>query len=228
MKTIGIITARGGSKGIKGKNLREVAGLPLIHWTVKAALAAETLDRVVLSSDDEEIIGSAESAGCEAPFRRPAELAGDEVPTIDVIMHALDEIPGFDAAVVLQPTSPLREASDIDACVRRVAGEGRPACCTVSRVHKSPNWMFTMDAAGELDRYLKDEPMALQRQKLAELYAPNGAVYAVRTDFLRAERSFLAPGTVGVIMPERRSVDVDNEFDLEICDYMLRKREDKR
>jgi N-acylneuraminate cytidylyltransferase len=228
VKTIGIITARGGSKGIKGKNLREVAGLPLIHWTVKAALSASTLDRVVLSSDDEAIMDSARAAGCEIPFRRPAELAGDNVPTLDVILHALDEIPGFEVAVVLQPTSPMREAADIDACVKRVADEGRPACCAVSRVHKSPNWMFTMDSSGELDRYLKDEPMALQRQKLAELYAPNGAVYAVRTDFLRAERSFLAPGTVGVIMPERRSVDVDDEFDLEICDYLLRKRENKR
>lgn len=221
LKTLGVITARGGSKGIPGKNLRLVGGKPLINWTIEAALAAKGLDRVILSSDDEKIMAVASEAGCEVPFRRPSELAGDLTPTIDVILHAVGELPGYDYVVVLQPTSPLRGSEDIDACVRRCVNEGHPSCCAVSKVSKAPNWMFTMDGRGRLERYLKDEPLALRRQGLPDLYTPNGAVYVVRIDFLRAERSFLAPGTVGAPMPERRSIDVDTEFDLEICDYLL-------
>lgn len=221
-KTLGIIPARGGSKGVPRKNLRLVGGKPLIHWTVLAALAARTLDRVILSSDDDEIMDAAALSGCEVPFKRPSELSGDKTPTIDVVLHALKELPGYNIVVLLQPTSPLREPEDIDTCVRKCALDGQPSCCTVSRVTKGPNWMFFMDDNGKLDRFLKEEPMTLQRQDLPNLYAPNGAVYAVETEFFAAQRSFLSPETVGIHMPERRSVDIDTEFDLEICDLLLR------
>ena len=129
-----VIIARGGSKGLPGKNLREIAGKPLVAWSVDAARESECLDRVVLSSDDDAIIAAARRAGCEAPFRRPEHLASDTADPIDVLDHALGCMgQAFDVVVLLQATSPLRRGADIDEGLRRMTEANAPACVSVCR-----------------------------------------------------------------------------------------------
>ncbi len=222
-KVLGVITARGGSKRVPRKNLRIAGGKPLIEWTIEAALASKWLDNVILSSEDKEIIEFSKNMGCNVPFKRPAELAGDGVPTIDVILHALELLPEYDYIVVLQPTSPLRITEDIDACVLRCLNEEYYSCCSVSKINKHPNWLYKMNKDGVLSKFVDDD-LALRKQDQTELYVLNGAVYVVDVNYLKSGKSFIAPGTVGVVMPESRSFDIDTEFDLEICDHLLNKQ----
>ena len=114
-KVLAVIPARGGSKALPGKNILTINGRPLIDWSIAAARGSRFVDRVVLSSDDDAIMAAAAACGCEVPFRRPTDLATDAASTIDVVLHALDALPGYDVVMVLQPTSPLRTAGDIDA-----------------------------------------------------------------------------------------------------------------
>ncbi|WP_205451066.1 cytidylyltransferase domain-containing protein [Salinibacter ruber] len=141
---LGVILARGGSKGLPRKNIRDLAGKPLIAWTIEAGHESEYLDRLILSSDDEEIMTVAEEHGCEVPFRRPDELAQDDTPSMDALLHALNQVESHDYVVLLQPTSPLRTADDIDATIARChQNEGMP-CVTVTETDKPPQWMFTL------------------------------------------------------------------------------------
>jgi CMP-N,N'-diacetyllegionaminic acid synthase len=134
-KVLGLIPARGGSKGVARKNIREVRGKPLIAWTIEEARRSIYLDRLVLSSEDTEIMEIARSFGCEVPFRRPEELAADDTPGIDPVLHALRELPGFDYVALLQPTSPLRTAEDIDGCIERCVAKRRASVRFSHRVH---------------------------------------------------------------------------------------------
>ena len=131
---LAVITARGGSKGVPGKNLRPLAGKPLLSWTVEAALCAKCVTRTIVSTDAPEIADVAVKAGAEAPFLRPAELASDTASSADVVVHALEQCPGYDYVLLLQPTSPLRTADDIDAAFARMLAANGNACVSVSEV----------------------------------------------------------------------------------------------
>jgi N-acylneuraminate cytidylyltransferase len=229
LSVLGLITARGGSRGVPRKNLRTVAGRPLIGWTIAAARQSRVLDRVVLSSDDEEIIEVARRLGCDAPFRRPAALASDTAPSIDVVLHALTQLPGHDIVVLLQPTSPLRTAVDLDGCVQRLVASGAPSCVSVREAVDHPYWTYRLDAGGQLQPYVEPPAggAAMRRQDLPGAYAINGAVYAARVDRLLASRSFLAPGTVCVVMPADRSLDIDTSVDLQAAERLLLQRQEE-
>jgi N-acylneuraminate cytidylyltransferase len=223
LTVLGLITARGGSRGVPRKNVRMVAGRPLIGWTIEAAQQSRVLDRLVLSSDDEEIIDIARHLGCEAPFRRPAELAGDTTPSIDVVLHALAQLPGHDVVVLLQPTSPLRTAADIDACVQRLVASGAPSCVSVREAVDHPYWTYRVDTGGRLQPYARPvEGTPARRQDLPGAFAINGAIYATRVDRLLELRSLLNDATVAYAMPADRSTDIDTEDDLEIAERRLR------
>ena len=133
-KILAVITARGGSKGLPGKNIRPIAGLPLIAWTIRAAHASSLVDRTVLSTDDEKIATVARQHGCEVPFMREARLAADDTSSMDVIIDVLDRIPGFDIVLLLQPTSPLRTSADIDNANRHCDDSTAPGCESVREV----------------------------------------------------------------------------------------------
>lgn len=218
MAILGLIPARGGSKGIPRKNVRLIAGKPLIVWTIEAALAAKTIDRVVVTTEDPEIAAIARTHGAEVPFLRPAELARDETPGIDPVLHALGLLSGFNAVVLLQPTSPLRTASDIDAAVA-LAGMGGGA--NVVSVTEAPHagWSFTMGATGVLEMDGRD--IAVRRQDLPKQFTLNGAIYVSAPEGLRTDRSFLVPGTIGYPMPAERSVDIDTPLDWRIAEMLL-------
>lgn len=211
-KVLAVIPARGGSKGVPRKNIRQVGGKPLIAWTIAAAKSAVHVDRVILSSDDREIIKVAQRWGCDVPYVRDAGLAGDLTPTIDVVLDALDRCPGYDWVVLLQPTSPLRTADDIDQAIEMCLRSDAPACVSVCTVEQSPYWMFTLGQGGRL-RSLLPGGLATRRQDLSPVFALNGAVYVARADWLRHEKKFITDDTVAYLMPADRSIDIDTESD---------------
>lgn len=212
-KVLALITARGGSKGLPRKNILLAGGKPLVAWTVKAALAAESISRVVLSSDDDEIMVAALAAGCEVPFRRPAELANDQASSMDVVLHALSQLPGYDYLVLLQPTSPLRTSFDIDEAFRKMRIHHAPACVAVTKVDQSPYWMYRLTDDDRLHNVLEALPKINRRQDLPSIYALNGSIYIAKIDWLLKTKSFLSPETVAYVMPKERSLDIDDAAD---------------
>ncbi len=224
---LAIIPARGGSKGVPRKNIRLVAGKPLIAWTIEAAKKSKYLDRIILSSEDEEIIKIAQHWNCEVPFIRPAELAQDHVTGIEPILHAIETIPEkYEYIVVLQPTCPLRIAEDIDGCIEKCIVQNGTVCVTVTKPDKSPYWMYSLDSEGKLKPIMKQKKTVLLRQQLEEVYALNGAVYAANTGWFLENKKFISDETVAYLMPKNRSLDIDTEFDLEICEILLMKRKE--
>jgi CMP-N-acetylneuraminic acid synthetase len=215
MDVLGLIPARGGSKGIPRKNLALVGGKPLLVWTVEAARAATTLTRVVVSTDDDEI---AAAAGVEV-LRRPPELAADDTPMLDVIRHAVAEL-SPDVVVLLQPTSPLRRAEHVDEAVRLLLESGADTVVSVVAVPHRYRPDALMDV---VDGRVVARGTARTRHEKELLYARNGpAVLAVRSD--RLGDDLYAGDCRPYVMDERDSLDVDEPFDLELADLLLERR----
>jgi CMP-N,N'-diacetyllegionaminic acid synthase len=214
-KVLALITARGGSKGLPRKNVLTAAGKPLIAWTVDAALTASSVSHVVLSTDDDEIMNAAAAAGCKIPFRRPAELATDEASSMDVVLHALKELPGYDFVALLQPTSPLRTGTDIDAAFQLMNARNAPACVSVTEVDQSPYWMYELAEDDRLRSLLPPLQSVTRRQDLPSVCTLNGAIYIAKVEWLLKSRNFLGPETVAYKMPKSRSIDIDNALDFQ-------------
>lgn len=213
-KILGVIPARGGSKGLPGKNLRMAGGKPLLAWTLEAASGSRYLDRLILSSEDKDIIASGRSLGLEVPFVRPAELAGDEVSAVEPVIHALEQLPGYDYVVLLQPTTPLRSKNDIDGCIELCFERNADAVISVTAVKQNPFWMFQRQEDGRLSPLMDRSYLLTQRQGLPDVFYPNGAVYVAGTDYFFRYRTFSGERTYGFEMPRERSVDIDDEKDL--------------
>ncbi len=227
MRVLGVIPARGGSKGIPRKNLHPVGGRPLLAWTIDAARGARGLSRCVVSTEDDEIAGVARSFGGDVPFLRPAELATDETPGSAPILHALDEVEArdgasYDAVMCLQPTSPLRTSADIDAALALLDDEVA-AVISVAPARHHPLWMRTMDERGRL-LPLSGSSLPARRQDLPRAYVLNGAVYIARQHEFRAARTFHLEGARAYVMPEERSIDVDTPLDAQIAGMLLAAR----
>ncbi|WP_036214779.1 cytidylyltransferase domain-containing protein [Lysinibacillus sphaericus] len=218
---LAIIPARGGSKGVPRKNIRDLAGKPLIAWTIEEAKKSKYISRLILSSEDEEIIDIAKHYGCEVPFVRPRELAQDATPGIDPVLHAIQQCPDFDYVVLLQPTSPLRTVEDIDGCIELAIKQHADFCVSVTESEKSPYWMYTIKNNGHLNPLVMEDKIATRRQDLPKSYVLNGAVYIARTSALVKEKSFLNKNTKAFIMPTMRSFDIDTELDMKICEGIL-------
>jgi len=222
-KILALIPARGGSKSVPGKNLRPVGGKPLLAWTIETAKKSKFIDRLILSSDDDQIMHSAKYYGCEVPFVRPSELAGDSSPTNDVILHAIDNIKGYDLVVALQVTSPLVTEEDIDQCIKKCIDEKAKACVSACEPDKSPYWMFCMEDE-RLVPVLGEGYLNKRRQELPSVYVPNGAVFVADVKWFKINKSFYSDLTVGYIMPRERSIDLDTEFDFKLLETYLEYR----
>jgi N-acylneuraminate cytidylyltransferase len=218
-KVLAVIPARGGSKGLPGKNLRPLHGQPLLYWTLEAARKSKLLDLVVLSSEDPDIIAAARAIGLEVPFTRPAELSRDETPGIEPLLHAVRALPGYDYLVTLQPTSPLRTAADIDACVAHCVIRGATSSVSVSPARENPAWTYSLEAGDRLVPVSSET--AARRQDLPARYVLNGAVYVTSIAYLLAERKLISPDCVGHPMPRERSVDIDDAFDFVVAEALL-------
>lgn len=220
MDIVALITARGGSKRLPRKNVLPLAGKPMIAWTIEAARQSAALGRVIVSTEDEEIARVSREHGAEVPFVRPAELGLDDSDHVAVVEHALDwlaEHEGVepDHVMLLQPTSPLRTAEDIDACVSIARESGAPAVVSVTAV--SPHAMRLGDG-GTLECFGE---VGTPQQPLV---APNGAVYLNRVASLRAHRAFIPARSLGYLMPSERSLDVDTQWDFSLAEAALRGR----
>lgn len=230
MRVLGLVPARSGSKGVPGKNIRLVAGRPLLAYTADAALAARSLDRVVLSTDDPEIEAVGLACGLEVPFRRPAALATDDTASIDVVLHALEALAGdgdrYDAVCLLQPTNPLRSAALIDRCVERLVADAADTVMTVLAVpaEHHPWWVYLVAADGSLRLANGDEQPVPRRQLLPPAFHREGSVYVTRTDVLMQRRSFYGDRVVGELVDAAESVNIDTFDDLARAEVLLTER----
>lgn len=225
-KVLAVIPARGGSKGIPRKNIIDVAGKPLIAWTIEEAKKSQYLDRIILSSDDDEIIAVARAWGCEVPFKRPAQHAQDDTPGIMPVLHALAALPEYGYVVLLQPTSPLRTAADIDACLESCINASANCCVSVAEPEQSPYWMYHVSSEGLLIPLLDNKELITRRQDHPAVYALNGAVYVARSKWLLETKIFITKETLAYLMPRDNSIDIDSQIDLDIAELLLKKRQD--
>ncbi|MEK5325859.1 acylneuraminate cytidylyltransferase family protein [Aeribacillus sp. FSL M8-0254] len=224
-KILAIIPARGGSKGIPKKNIKLLKGKPLIAWTIEEAKKSCFLDKIIVSTDDEEIMKVAKKWGAEVPFLRPSELAQDDTPGIAPVLHALEYFLDYEYVVVLQPTSPLRLAEDIDNAIYLCEKNKSNFCVSVMESKIIPEWMFRINNRGVLEPLNSNGEIPYQRQKIKKTYVLNGAVYVGRKEALIKTQSFLTPETIPYIMPSKRSIDIDDIIDFEFCEYILERNE---
>lgn len=227
MKVLGLIPARGGSKGIPRKNVAPLAGRPLIAYTCEAARSSRLLDRVVISTDDEEIVRVARDHSTEAPFIRPAALAADDTPMMDVIRHAVAELgrQGYaaDAVALLQPTSPLRTSEHIDGAIELLQSSGADTVVSVMRVPHSFNPSSLMHMEG---RYLvpNDPASALRRQDKPMLFARNGPAILILTNNAIENGAPYALKVAGFEMSAADSIDIDTPDDCLLAEFRLAQR----
>lgn len=224
-KIITIIPARGGSKGIPRKNLRLLARKPLIAYSIETALKSKWIDRVIVSTEDEEIAEISREDGAEI-IERPKEMARDDSPTIDAIFHALEvlKVENYepDITILLQPTSPLRTAKDIDNAIELFLNNDGESVVSVCEVEHTPYWSFKIE-----DKCLKpifeEKYLRMRRQELPKVYIPNGAIYISTPENLRKYNGFYCSMTVPYVMPPERSIDIDREIDFMLAELLMRK-----
>jgi CMP-N-acetylneuraminic acid synthetase len=227
MRVVALIPARGGSKGVPGKNLRLLGGRPLVAHTVEHALGARSLHRVVLSTDDARIAEAGREAGAEVPFLRPAELARDETAMIEVVLHALDWLAErgdpVDALCLLQPTTPFRRPDDVDRCVELLAGSGADTVLSLRRIpdEHNPHWAWEMDGSGRVRLATGEAEPISRRQELPVAYHRDGAVYVTRAAVIRRRRSLYGDVVVGYESPDPRWVNIDTEEDWRRAEALL-------
>ena len=221
---LALIPARGGSKGIPRKNIRQFCNKPLLQWSIDAALSAKCVDRVVVSTDDLEIADVAKTCGAEVPFLRPGELATDEAPGIATVFHALEQMPHVRDVLLLQPTSPLRNTADIEGIVDLRNSTGRESAVSVTPASKHPAWMYGLTDNQHLEPLLPLD-VAYSRQQLPPAYLLNGALYLASRAFLLKERRFIVSDTVGYVMPIERSVDIDTPLDWRWAEFLMETKE---
>jgi len=225
-QVLALITARGGSKGLPRKNVLDLAGRPLIAWSIKAALDSASVGRVIVSTDDQEIADVSRRHGAEVPFMRPAELARDDSPHIDVILHAvawLEQNQGYrpEWVLLLQPTSPLRLARDIDDALALARSRGAQSVASVQEAPSHPFLLQTIDERGRLREFMPPPPGYLRRQDFPAIHALNGAIFLVRREMLLEERALLDRETLALVMPPERSLDVDTPWDFHLTRLVL-------
>jgi N-acylneuraminate cytidylyltransferase len=225
-KILGLIPARGGSKSLKMKNIAQIAGKPLIEWTAIAAWESQYLDKLIVSTDHDDIAQVSRDIGIDVPFRRPAEYSEDCSDPADIICHALSELNEvYDYVVFLQPTSPLRSAADIDNAIKLCIESGSPSCISLAKPDISPYICFSLNEKGQIAKVLDTDLIYERRQDLPEAFGINGSVYVLAVDnFLKTRRFTEKNKTVAYIMPQERSFDVNTELDLRICEFLLKSR----
>ena len=222
-KILAIIPARGGSKGIPRKNVKAISGKPMIQYTIEAAKECPYLDKVVVSTEDVEIADISMRAGAIVPFSRPEELATDEAKTIDVVMHAVEfyerKAERFDIIVLLQPTSPLRNAEDITKALEYFMRNEQRSLVTVSEVSESPILMRNFNKENKLEKIL-EEDSDVRRQDMKKFYRINGAIYINKASELNANTSF-NDNEMGFVLTQEHGIDVDEPQDLVVAEYYL-------
>ena len=222
-RVLALIPARGGSKGIKDKNIRPVAGKPLIAYSIEAGLHCEYVDDVVITTDSERIKAVAEEYGAWVPFLRPDELASDTATTLDAVLHAVNTLKEmgkeYDILVILQPTSPLRDATDLSGALEKYMASGERSLASVSPVADHPLLIRTLPDETHMEKMLKVSSTC-RRQDMPAYYRINGAIYINAIKELNHETSF-NDNEVPYIITEEHAVDIDEYKDLALAEWYL-------
>jgi len=226
-KILGLIPARGGSKGLPRKNILPLLGKPLIAWTIEQALACSYIDQVIISTDSNEIINISKKYGADVPFVRPDHLATDTARGVDVAIHAIEwstkNNNPFNLVMLLQPTSPLRITEDLNYAIEQLFDKNAQAIVSVCETEHHPYWSNVLPADGSMNDFLTPYALGRNRQELPVFYRLNGAIYLAYCDYLRNYGNFLGENTYAYIMPQYRSIDIDTEIDFGLAELMLKK-----
>ena len=201
---LAIIPARGGSKRLPRKNILDLCGKPLISWSIEAALKSKYISKVVVSSDDEEILNISSNFGADI-IKRPYELANDTATTFDTVKHTIDNFENYDYIVLLQPTSPLRNVKHIDEAIELLEEKQADAIVSVCEMDHSPLWSNTLPKDGNMNNFLRDEVLNKRSQDLEKYYRVNGAVYICKTDKLLENKSFFLKDNIFAYIMDRKS-----------------------
>ncbi len=225
-KFLAIIPARGGSKRLPGKNIINLAGKPLISWTIEAARGSKYIDSVIVSTDDNEIAMTARKYSANIPFMRPDNLATDTATSVDVVFHALDELEDngefYDCVILLQPTSPLRTSQNIDESIELLQHEKCDAVISVCKMEHSPLWCNKIPINGDLSNFLDNSVINKRSQDLDQYYRLNGAIYLCNISKLKKEKTFfLKNNSKAYKMKREQSVDIDNKIDLQLATTIM-------
>ncbi len=225
---IGIVPARAGSKGLPRKNIAPLCGKPLIAWSIEAGLRSQYIDLVIVSTDSNKIAGIAAEYGASVPFIRPAELATDETPTIDVVIHALEYLNNqrkqrFDYTVLLEPTSPQRDEADIDRAIKQLVDNvGASSLVGISRTEaQNPAFLVGLSENNFLLGLDQSEIKPVRRQEIKDVYFLEGSIYVSDTKTLIARRTFCHQETLGCIFPKWKSLEVDDLEDLIMAEALM-------
>lgn len=225
MRILALITARGGSKRLPGKNIRPLGGKPLIVWSIHAAKNIPEICEILVSTDAPAIAAICAEAGAYVPWLRPAVLATDTATSVDVALHALDwyesEKGSVDGLILLQPTSPFRTQATIKRGIQLFSEHGRRPVLGVSRSHDHPMWSLKIEG-GYLLPFMQDHGLAMRSQDLLPAYVVNGSFYLITTAELRAQRSFVGVKTVPLIIESsQETLDIDTESDFKMAESFL-------
>lgn len=226
---LAIIPARGGSKGLPGKNIKELNGIPLIAYTIRAALDASCIDRVIVTTDDEKIAMIAKESGAEVPFMRPESLASDTASAVDVYIHAVEYMINvqekkIDKFIVLLPTVPLRTGRHIEEAYQKFVESGARTLISVKEADVPPSWYLYRNKNGRIANcgYGLDRGIVDNRQMDQGYYIPNGAIYILDYTLLKEERTYYCNDTVPYIMGKKESVDIDTIDDFIYAEFLIR------
>ena len=227
-KVLVIIAARGGSKGLPGKNLKHLKDKPLVAWPIVAALGASVVDRVIVSTDDKSIADVATKWGADVPFLRPSHLASDTASSMDVVLHAIESIraigENYDYVILLEPTSPFTDSHDIDCAVKKLieSRETADSIVGVADVESAhPDYLVRMDAGGIIKPFISiDFKNIRRRQELESLYKFDGSIFVSDTNVFIDRKTFYHSRTLGYLMPKWKSIDIDDKIDF-ICAQAL-------
>ncbi|MEK9801545.1 MAG: acylneuraminate cytidylyltransferase family protein [Alphaproteobacteria bacterium] len=221
---LSIIPARGGSKRLPRKNVLDLCGKPLISWTIEAALNSKYLDEVVVTSDDIEILGIANNMKVMS-IERPSHLASDTASTFDAVKHTIDNIDSYEYIVLLQPTSPLRNATHIDKAIELLEKKDADAVISVTNINHNPALSNTLDESLSMKNFINEEYLKKCSEDLDKYYKLNGAIYICKTKKLLEEKSFfLRENIFAFIMSATSSVDIDKKEDFEFANLYLSKK----
>jgi CMP-N,N'-diacetyllegionaminic acid synthase len=229
-KVLGLIPARGGSKGIPNKNIRSLLGKPLITWTIEQANASQYLDTVLVSTDSREIASIATQSGASVPFLRPSELAQDESPTVDAVIHAIRQLMAvgkqFDYVVLLEPTSPLRKKDDIDNAIELLNIQGEAdGLVSVGEIHtEHPLIVKSIHEDGYVTSYLPGVRKIYQRQQTDRAYFPYGVVYISKVTKILDKRSFYSKRTIPYLIERWQNYEIDDEVDFSIIEQLAKQK----
>ena len=217
---LAIIPARGGSKRLPRKNILDLNGKPLIAHSIEAALKSKYIDKVIVTSDDDEILEISKQFGAET-VKRPDELASDTASSFDAIKHTIENTENYDYIVLLQPTSPLRNETYIDEAIELLETKEADAVVSVCEMDHSPLWSNALPNNGSMNNFLRDEVKGKRSQDLEPYYRLNGAIYICETVRLLEEKSFFFKDNIfSYKMDRKSSIDIDEEMDFEIAKYI--------